>query len=156
MLTFPPLSAILPECTVPLPAARLPPSLLLLPRHGLLPRTLRLLLGRLPTLRLLRLRPLLLSPLLPRLLSGLSALRLLRLPLLLLIARLRRLRTSLRTLLLGGWRRTLLWPALLPFRPALFFVLVLWLRVRRDNRPEKQKQGRGTDSWRQSHSNRLR
>jgi hypothetical protein len=151
MLTFPPLSTVLPECTVPLPAARLPPSLLLLPRHCLLPRTLRLWLGRLGTLRLLRLPPLLLCLLWRRLLRGLPALRLLRLPLLL---RLRR--RLLSPLLLCGWRRTLLWPALLPFRPALFFVLVLWLRVPRDNRPEKQKQGRGTGSWRQSHSNRLR
>jgi hypothetical protein len=56
------------------------------------------------------------------------------------------LRLSLGTLLLCVRRRSLLWLTLLLFRLALFFVLLVVLRVRRDNRPEKQKQRSGTDS----------
>jgi type VI protein secretion system component VasK len=85
----------------------------------------------------------LLGPLLLRLLSGL-------LLLLLCVLCLRPLRLCLRALLLCGWPRTLLWLALLLFRLGLFFLLVL--RVRRDNRPEKHKQGSGTDSSKELHS----
>jgi hypothetical protein len=44
---------------------------------------------------------------------------------------------------------------LLRFRLALFFLLLVVLRVRRDNRPEEQKQGSGTGSSNILHSNRL-
>jgi hypothetical protein len=190
MIAFPPLSATLLPCTVPLPGALLLPSPLLLPRGCLLPRTLRLLLlpGLLGGLCLLLLRPLLLSllldplllrlrllslllgplllrlrllsrllrgllgPLLLRLLSGLCAL----LRLLLLSARLRCLRLSLRALLLCRWPRALGLLTLLLFRRiALFFPLLVLLRVCRDNRPEKQKQGSGTGSSNELHSNGL-
>ena len=77
-------------------------------------------------------------------------------PRLLLSACLRLLRLSLRALLLCGWQSTLLLPTLLLFRLALFFVLLVVLRVRRDNRPEKQQQGSGTGSSNELHSNRLR
>ena len=204
MIAFPPLSATLLPCTVPLPGALLLPSPLLLPRGCLLPRTLRLLLlpDLLGGLCLLLLRPLLLSllldplllllrllsllldplllrlrllslllgplllrlrllsrllrgllgPLLLRLLSGLCAL----LRLLLLSARLRCLRLSLRALLLCRWPRALGLLTLLLFRRiALFFPLLVLLRVCRDNRPEKQKQGSGTGSSNELHSNGL-
>src|ERR1019366_1210981 len=181
MIAFPALSTILLPRTVPLPAALFQPSPLMLPRDCLLLRTLRLLLlpGLLGTLCRLLLRlllPRLLGPLLLRLSSGLcvlllrllllllSALRLLLLrPLLLrlwgpLLLRLLRglrvllLRLALRALLLCGWRRTLLLPTLLLFgRIALFFLLLVLLRVRGDNRPEKQKQGGGTGSSNELH-----
>jgi hypothetical protein len=92
------------------------------------------LLGILPLLLWLSLLP----PLLLGLLSGLCVLLLLRLPLL--FACLRPLRLPLRALMLGGWPRIFLLPALMLFRPALSFVLLVVLRVRRDNRSEKQKQ----------------
>ena len=103
MLAGPLLSAILLEGAVPLPCAWLFPSLLLLPRDGLLLAALRLLLGRLRSWRLLRWRPrlrVLLGPLLLLLLllSGLS-----RPCLLLLRLRLRLL--SLLGLLLGWLSR---------------------------------------------------
>jgi hypothetical protein len=41
-------------------------------------------------------------------------------------------------LLLCGWRRALPLPTLLRFRLALLFLLLVALRVRRDNRPEKE------------------
>jgi len=93
------------------------------------------LLGPLLLLRSLLLR--LLGPLLLWLLSGLSVLLLLRLPLRLLSACLRLLRLFLPR-----------------FRFALFFLLLVVLRVRRDNRPEKQKQGSATGSSNELHSNR--
>lgn len=102
----------------------------------LLPRLWWLCLADLPDLLLWR--PLLrslLDPLLPWLLSGLSVPLCLRLFLLLLCA-------CLRLLLL--------------FRLALFSVLLVVLRVRRDNRPEKQKQGGRTGSSNKLHSNHLR
>ena len=133
-----------------------------MPRDRLLLGALRLLSlpGLLVRLCLLLSRPLLLSllsPLLLRLLGTLSPLRLLSLlgPLrllsglcarLLLGACLRLLRLHVRALLLCGWLRTLLLPALLLLGLALFFVLLVLLRVRRDNRPEKQKQADGTGS----------
>ena len=162
MIAVPPLSAILLPCTMPLPAALLLPSALLLPRDCLLLRTLRLLLlpGLLRTLDLLLLRPLLLSlldplplwlpllSLLDPLLLWLLLLSLLDPLLLLLSACLRSLRLSLSVLLLCGWRRSLLLPTLLLlFRLALFFILLVALRVRRDNRPEKQKQGSWPAAW---------
>ena len=134
------------------------------PRSLLGPPLLRLLLLLLSALSLLLLRPLrlrLLSPLLPWLLSGLCALRL-RLLLLLLSA----LRLLLRLLLLrllsplllrllsGLCALRLRLLTLLLFRLALFFVLLVVLRVRRDNHPEKQKQGSGTGSSNDLHSNR--
>ena len=102
----------------------------------------------------LLLRPLLLSLLLLRLWSGLPAL--LALLVLLLPACLWLLRLPLGVLLLRRGRRTLLLPALLPFGLPLFFVLLVALRVRRDHRPEKQKQGRGTGNSNELHNNRLR
>jgi len=61
--------------------------------------------------------------------------------------------------LLGPLLLRLLWPRLLGpllrFRLALFFLLLVVLRVRRDNRPEEQKQGSGTGSSNILHSNRL-
>jgi len=107
------------------------------------------LLGALSLLLLLSL----LDPLLLWWLSGLSVPRL-RLVLLLLSACLRSLRLSLRVLLLCGRRRALLLPTLLLFRLALFLVLLVVLRVRRDTRPEKQKQGCGTGSSNELHSHR--
>jgi hypothetical protein len=107
----------------------------------------------LSALCLLLLRPLLLDlldPLLMWLLSGLSV-PLLRLVLLLLSARL----LSLWTLLLRGCRRALPLPTLLLFRLALFFALLVVLRVHRDNRPEKHKQGCSTASSNKLHRNRL-
>src|ERR1035437_8919214 len=85
MIAFPPLSATLLPCTVPLPGALLLPSPLLLPRGCLLPRTLRLLLlpDLLGGLCLLLLRPRLLSLLLDPLLLRLRVLSLLFGPLLL-------------------------------------------------------------------------
>jgi hypothetical protein len=108
---------------------------------ALFPPLLRLLLPLLPASFLLLLL-LLLIPLLLRLLGGSLAPLLLRLPLLL--------------LLLGRWRRTLLSPTLPCFRLALFFLLPIMLRVRRDNRPEKQKQGSGTGCSNELHGNHLR
>jgi len=61
-------------------------------------------------------------------------------------------RLCLRALLLCGRPRSLLWLTLLLFR-LLFFLLVL--RVRRDNRPEKQNQGSGTGNSKEFHSDRL-
>ena len=81
---------------------------------------------------------------------------LLWLALLLLSARLRLLRLSLGALLLCGRRRTLRLPGLLLFRLAPIFFLLVVLRVRRDNRPEKQIQGSGTGSSNEFHGNRLR
>jgi hypothetical protein len=97
----------------------------------------------LPLLLLRLLGSLLLLLLLPLLLLGLlGSLLPLLLPLLLL-----RLLGSLRLLLLR------LSPLLL-LLPALSFVLLV-LRVRRDYRPEKQKQAGGTGSSNELHSNRL-
>jgi hypothetical protein len=93
---------------------------------------------------LLLLRLWLLGTLLLRLLSGLCLPLLLRLPLLLLLASLRLLRLPLRALLL---RRLLL---------AMLFLLPVWLRVRRDNRPEKEKQGSRTGCSNELHGNHLR
>lgn len=104
------------------------------------------------------LRRLLLSlpgPLRLRLLSGLSA-PLLRLVLLLRCACLRPLRLPLRALLLCGWLRAVLLPPLLLFGLAPFFILPVLLRVRRDNRPEKQEQGSSTRSSNELHRNHLR
>jgi hypothetical protein len=181
MIAFPPLSTILVPCTMLLPAAPLYPSPLLLPRGGLLLCTARLLLLRLLGPLLLRLLSGLSAPLLRldlfllvpaslllrllllrllgslwlRLLSGLSP-PLLPLPLRLLAALF--LLLLRRALLLCGWWRTLLPPALLLFRLARFFLLLVLLCVRRDSRPEKQKQssGSGTGSSNKLHSNRLR
>ncbi len=90
------------------------------------------------------------SPLL-RLLSGLPTL--LPLLVLLLSACLRLLRLPLGVLPLRRWRRALLLPALLPFGLVLFFVILVALRVRRDNRPKKQKEGNGTGSSNEFHNN---
>jgi len=110
--------------------------LLLMGLLGLL--LLRLLLMSLLGLLLLRL--LLMS------LLGLLVLRLLLMSLLGLLLLLRLLGPFLlRALLLCG---LLLWLC-------LFFVLFFMLRVRRDNHPEKQKQGSGTGSSNKLHSNRL-
>jgi hypothetical protein len=118
MLAFPPSRTTLLPCTLPLPAASLQPSPLLLPRACLLLRAVRqpLLMSLLGALPLLDLLPLLLDPLLPRL-------DLLPFPL----------------------------PILLLFRPALSFVLLVALRVHRDHRPEKQKQGRRTGNSNKLH-----
>ena len=127
---------------------------------------LRLLLLRLSALRLLLLRLLLLRLglwsgfclLLRRLLlRRLSALCLLRRRLLgglgpLSLRLLGGLRVLLLRLLLLLCRRSLL----LFRRLALVFLLVASLRVRRDHRPEKQKQGSGTNSSNELHSNCLR
>ena len=116
---------------------------------------LLLLPGLLGTLfRLLLLRPLLLGLLDPllRLLSGLSV-PFLRFVLRLLFACLGTLGLSLRTLLPCGRRRGLLLPFLLSCRLALFFVLLLVLRVRRDERSDKQKQSSGPESSSKLHSN---
>jgi hypothetical protein len=101
----------------------------------------------------------LLDPLLllrPLLLSLLDPLLLLRPLLLGLLDPLLLLGLSLRVLLLCSWPRILLLPILLLFGPALLFVLLVVLRVRRDTRPEKQKQGSGTGSSKELHSSRLR
>ena len=164
MLAFPPMSTALLPCAIPLPAALPRPSPLPLPRDCLLLRTLRLLWlpGLLGTLFLLLLRPLLLGlldPLLllrPLLLGLLDLLLLLRPLLLGLLDPLLLLRLSLRALLLCRRPRTLLLPILLPFGLALLFVLLAVLRVRRDTRPEKQKQGSGTGRSKELHSCRLR
>jgi hypothetical protein len=58
-------------------------------------------------------------------------------------------------LLLCGWRRTLPLPTLLLFGLALFFLLLVVLRVCRDDRSAKQKQGSGTGSSNKLHRNRL-
>ena len=168
MVALPVLSAILLQCGMPLPAAILCPSPLLLPGDrlplgalGLRPLLLSLL-GLLP-LRLLRglrvlfrlrLCPLRLGllGLLPlRLLRGLRVLRLRLLPLrlrLLGLLPLRLLPLLLRLLLrlvllfrlvlrLCGWRTL----------PSLF--------LGGDNRPEQEKQGGGTGSSNELHSNNL-
>ena len=136
--------------------------LLLLRLLGPLLLLLRRLLG--PLLLLLRrlLSPLLLL-LLRRLLSPLLLLRLLCPLLLLLLLLLLRLLCPLllvlrgllgpRLLLLRGLLgpRLLLLLLLLPFRLALFLIA---LRVGRVNRPEKQKQGSGTDHSKKLHRNR--
>jgi hypothetical protein len=127
-----------------------PPLLGLLLHLRLLSPLLPGLLGTLSLLLWLSL----LNPLLG-LLSGLSVLLLLRLPLLL-FACLWSLRLFLRALLLCGWRRTFLLPALMLFRLALLFVMLVVLRVRRDNRSAKQKHGGGTGSSNELHSNHLR
>lgn len=180
MFVFPVLRATLLPCVSPPPAALLLPSALLLPRDCLLPRALLLLSLLGPLLCLLLLRPLLLSlldPLLlwlcllwllrllllwPPLLSLLDALLLLPLLLLRLLLLpgllwmlclllpwpllLSLLCPCLRVLLLCGWRR-----ALLSFRLALFFALLVMLRESRDDRPDKQNQDRGTGSSNESH-----
>jgi len=51
------------------------------------------------------------------------------------------LRLGLGALLLCWWRRTLLLPALLPFRLALSLLLAVLLRIRGNYRSEKQNQG---------------
>jgi hypothetical protein len=241
MVALPVLIATLLPRTVPLPAAAVLPSLLVLPRDCLLLRTLRwlllgplllrplllslldplllrlLLLGLLDLLLLLRplllslldplllrllllglLDPLLLRLLLLSLLDPLLLLRLLLLglldPLLLrllllglldLLLLLRPLLLSLldplllrllvlslldplllrllvlslldllllRVLLLCGWPRALRLSTLVRFRFTLFFVLLFVLRVNRDNRREKQKQGSGTCSSSELHCN---
>jgi hypothetical protein len=116
--------------------------------------TLRLLwlLGLLGTLFYLVRRPLLLSLLgsLLRLLSGHSA-PLLRLVPRLLSARFGSLRLSLRTRLLCRLRRGLLLSVRLPFGLALFFILLLVLRVRRDQRSDKQKQSCGAKNSMELH-----
>jgi hypothetical protein len=154
------------------------PSPLLLPRDCLLLGTLRwlllpdllllrtLLLSLLDLLLLLRLLSLLDPLLLLRLLGLLDPLLLLRLlglldPLLLLrllsrldpLLLLRGLRLPLRALLLCGWWSTSLLLSLLLFRLGLVLALLVLLRCG-DNRPEKQKQGRGTGSCNESHGNR--
>jgi hypothetical protein len=60
-------------------------------------------------------------------------------------------RLCLSMLLLCGWPRRLLWLTL--FFGLLFFRLVL--RVRWNNRTEKQKQANSTDSSKEFHSDRL-
>ena len=153
MLASPLVSTIPLPCTLPLPRALLLPSPLLLPRDCLLLRTLRLLLLSLwnslllwllsrSLLRLL----LLLRSLLLRLLGPLLLLRLLfrslLSPLLLLRLLFRSLLGLLRSLLLR-----LLGPLLRLLRLFLRVLLFLVLRVHRDQRPEKQKQGsRAIDS----------
>ncbi len=92
--------------------------------------------GLLGTLRLFLLS-LLVPPLLLRLLPFSLLLWLLSALCVLLLLRL--LCTCLRSLLLCGWPRALL----LFFRFALFFVLLLVLRVRRNDCREEQKQGSG-------------
>ena len=138
MLASPLLSTISLPRTLSLPGALLLPSSLLLPRFRLLLRALRLLLLCLLGPLLLRLRLLsLLDPLLLRF-RLLSLLLLLR-PLLL------RLRGPLlRRLLFLSRLGPLL---LLRLRLCLRALFLLFLRVRRDKRPEKQKQGsRAIDS----------
>ncbi len=114
------------------------------------PFRLRVLPGLLGMLQLLVLRPLMLSLLGPlrlrALLLSLLGARLLR-PLLLSLLDL------LLRVLLRGWPRALLLPTLLLFSPALFFFLLFVLRVRRDNRREKQKQGSGTCRSNELHRN---
>ena len=83
--------------------------------------------------------------LLPSLLLGLSG----TLSLLLL------LRLGPLPLLLCGSRRTIVLLILTLLNLALFLVLLVALRVCGDNRPEKQKQGRGTGSSDKLHGNRL-
>jgi len=143
MIACPVLSPILLKRAMPLPAAILCPSPLLLPGDRLLLGALGLLLSLLLRVLLrLRLRPLrlgLLRPLL-RLLSGLRV-RLLRLRLrplrLRLLGPLLRLLSRLRVLLLCGWRA--------PF----FFLLGGY------NRPEKQEQGGGAGNSNELHDNPL-
>ena len=174
MFAFPPSSTALSPCTLPAPGALLSPPPLLLPRSGLLLRTLRLLLlpGLLRTLFLPLLGPLLLGlldPLLPRLLLRL---RLLSLPLrgllgalslTLLDSPLLRLLSGLSTPLfrlvlpfLSACPRLFLLPTLLLFSLAPFFILPVLLRVRREHHPEKQEQGSGAGSSNELHDNRLR
>jgi len=170
----------------PLPAALLGPAPLLLPGDGLLLRTARLLLLRLlPPLRLLLpVRTtgvlLLLLLLLPGLLGALLLLLLLLLRLLLLprllrgrlLLRLSGLLAPLRPLaplfrnasvllalgasLLRGWWRRLLPSTLLLFWPALFLVLPLLLRERRDYCPKKQKYCGGSGRSNELHQSYLR
>jgi hypothetical protein len=83
------------------------------------------------------------------LLSALCVLLRLRPLLRLLRARLRLLPLLLRALLLCPRRGGLL----LLLRLGLFLVLLVFLRVRRDNHPEKQKQGRGTGGSNELHRN---
>jgi hypothetical protein len=144
------------------------PSPLLLPRRCLLLRALRLLLlGLLGTLCLLLRWPLL-RLLGPLLLGGLRVLLLLRLlggPLLLGGLRVLLLLRLLGALLLLGGLRVLLllrllgplllrlWSGLgaLRLRLLVFFLSACRLRIRRDNRPEEQKQGGGADSSNELH-----
>jgi hypothetical protein len=56
---------------------------------------------------------------------------------------------------LPGWRRSLPLPGLLLFSLALFFTLLVVLRIYRANRREKQKQGSSTRSSNELHRNRL-
>ncbi len=136
------------------------PSPLLLPRRCLLLRALRLLLlGLLGTLCLLLRWPLL------RLLGPLLLLRLLGGPLLLGGLRVLLLLRLLGALLLLGGLRVLLllrllgplllrlWSGLgaLRLRLLVFFLSACRLRIRRDNRPEEQKQGGGADSSNELH-----
>lgn len=140
--------------------------LLLRPRLLSLPYLLRLLSSRLlpGSLDILSLllrlgaARLLLLPGLLRTLFRLLLLRALLLGLLdalrrLLFASLVTLGLSLRTLLPCGRRRGLLLPVLLLCRVALFFVLLLVLRVRRDERSDKQKQSSGPESSIELHVN---
>jgi hypothetical protein len=139
-------------------------SLLLLLLLRLLGPLLLLLLLRLLGPLLLLLGPLLLGLLgsllpllLPLLLLGLlGSLLPLLLPLLLLrlLGSLRLLLGPLLLRLLGSLLLLRLSPLLL-LLPALSFVLLVLLRVRRDYRPEKQKQASGTGSSNELHSNRL-
>jgi hypothetical protein len=125
-----------------------------LPRDRLLLGTARQLLlpGLLGTLSPLLLDPLLLLRPLLLLLGPLLLLR----PLLLLLGSLllRLVLLGLRALLLGTLRRTFLLPTLLILSLALLFGLLAALRVRRDNRPEKQAQGSGTGRPSELHSHR--
>jgi hypothetical protein len=118
---------LLPSLLGPLLLWLLLPSLL-----GLLPLRL-LLLSLLGSLLLRLLLPRLLGPLLLRLL----------------------LVSLLGPLLLCRWRRALPLPALLLFRLALFFALLVVLCIYRANRPKKQKQRSRTGSSNKSHNHRL-
>jgi hypothetical protein len=143
-------------CTARLLLLRLLGPLLLRALSGLSAAILQLVLLLLFPSSLLLLRLLLLrlsGPLWLRLLCGLSGALL---PLAVLSALfLLPLWLSLRALLLCGWRSSLP-PTLLLFRPALFFVLLVLLRVRGDSPPKKQKQHGGTGSSNELHSNGLR
>jgi len=162
MIAVPVLRPILLKRTVPLPGAMLCPSPLLLPRHRLLLCALRLLLlpGLLGTLCLRLLRPL---PLRLGRLRVLLWLRLLGALLLLwllltrllgpLLLRLGRLRVLLLLRLLGTLLlRLLSRSCVLLLRLLVLLLSALQSRVRRDNRPDKQKQGGGARCSNQLHS----
>jgi hypothetical protein len=120
---------------MPLPAALLYPTPLLLPRDGLSLCTALLLLP-------LLLGPRLLGPLLLRLLSGLFTALLPCAPLF----RTALVLLRLRALPLCGWWRILAPPILPFFGLAALVVLPVSLRVRWDRRPEKQTQSSGAGS----------